>query len=255
MTADSRPDLIPLARPPIFTLSAFGDEVAADNGDRLDVLAAEDIHVIWKLLRRLGHDVLDLDPRALAHAAGLLRARGLARLRRCCPVADVAHPPPRPCACFASTARCAAAAALNVLFSWHLLFYVRRATARPPSAPPSLTASAPDRVAPPAPGMTLLLEREVRASTEARLTHFSRPAQAVFASSALRFRLRFQRDSSQSGVRPMAEAWPLLAATLPTSTHVKDAVFATVPSAPPARATARSPPYSRRWRHAATRAS
>jgi sugar phosphate isomerase/epimerase len=59
----------------IFTLSAFGDEIADDLETQLDVLAAEGIAAL-ELRGAWGQNILDLDQAQLARAATLLRARG-----------------------------------------------------------------------------------------------------------------------------------------------------------------------------------
>ncbi|HEY7780584.1 MAG TPA: sugar phosphate isomerase/epimerase family protein [Ktedonobacterales bacterium] len=221
MTADSGPDLIPLARPPIFTLSAFGDEVADDLETQLDVLAAEDVHHL-ELRGAWGHNVLDLDPRALAHAAGLLRARGFAVSAIASPVGKSSLIRRRVHELARLDRAIAAAEALNTRFIRIFSFYVRRATAtRQRAAVVDRLGALTDRAA--RAGMTLLLENESRlyGDTPDRCLDLLR----TIASSALRFAFD-PANFVQTGVRPMAEAWPLLADYV-AHVHIKDAVFAT----------------------------
>ena len=60
---------------PIFTLSAFGDEIDADLATQLDALAADDIHHL-ELRSAWGANVLDLDAAQLKQARQLLDERG-----------------------------------------------------------------------------------------------------------------------------------------------------------------------------------
>jgi sugar phosphate isomerase/epimerase len=226
MTADSGrgpdpADLARPARPPIFTLSAFGDEVADDLAAQLGVLAREDIHHV-EIRGAWGRNVLDLDPSALARAADLLRARGFAVSAIGSPVGK-SPLTRRPAYERARLDRAIAAAeALNTRRIRVFSFSVRRIAApRGRAAVVDRLGALTDRAA--HAGMTLLLENETRlyGDTPERCLDLLQ----TIASPALRFAFD-PANFVQAGVRPMADAWPLLAEYV-AHVHIKDAVFAT----------------------------
>jgi len=59
-----------------FTLSAFGDEIAADLAEQLDVMQREDIPAL-EFRAAWGTNILDLSDDQVRQAKGLLDARGM----------------------------------------------------------------------------------------------------------------------------------------------------------------------------------
>lgn len=205
---------------PIFTLSAFGDEIDADLATQLDVLAAEGVHHL-ELRGAWGKNVLDLDAGELARARALLDERGfgvsaigspigkshldqgrefeVARLERAVRAADILG------------------TRLIRVFSFYL------PTPEPERYRDEVLARM-SRLAQraEAEGVVLLHENEKEIYGDVP----SRCAEIIAAANSAALRNAFDpANFVQCGVRPMDEAWPLLADAT-THIHIKDAVFA-----------------------------
>lgn len=210
-----------LTRPAIFTFSAFGDEVADDLATQLDVLAAEDIHHL-EFRGAWGRNVLDLDSAALARAADLLRARGFAVSAIGSPIGK-SRLIRRPAYELGRLERAIAAAdRLDTRLIRVFSFYVRPAdAARRRQAVLDRLGALVERAA--HTGVLLLLENETRlyADLPARCLDLVRTIDLPA------LRLAFDpANFVQAGIRPMTDAWPLLADYV-THLHIKDADLAT----------------------------
>ncbi|MCW5854069.1 MAG: sugar phosphate isomerase/epimerase [Anaerolineae bacterium] len=205
---------------PIFTLSAFGDEIDADLATQLDVLLSEGVHHL-ELRAAWGKNVLDLDAGELQRARALLDERGFTvsaigspigkshldhrrefeveRLERSVRVADVLG------------------TRLIRIFSFYL----------PTPEPERYTDEVLARMTllarrAEAEGVVLLHENEKEIYGDVP----SRCAAILAAANSPALRNAFDpANYVQCGVRPMDEAWPLLADAT-THIHIKDAVFA-----------------------------
>ena len=205
---------------PIFTLSAFGDEIDADLATQLDLLAALDVHHL-EFRAAWGKNVLDLDAAELQRARALLDERGfgisavgspigksqldhrrefeVGRLERAVRAADVLG------------------SRLIRVFSFYL----------PTPDPDRYRDEVLERMClltrrAEAEGVVLLHENEKEIYGDVP----TRCAEILAAADSPALRNAFDpANYVQCGVGPMDEAWPLLADAT-THIHIKDAVFA-----------------------------
>jgi sugar phosphate isomerase/epimerase len=204
----------------IFRLSAFGDEVADDLATQLDVLAGE--HIGWLELRGAwGKNVLELGDDELAQVRALLDARGFGVSAIGSPIGKSALTEPPGYEEARLERALHAADALGTRLVRVFSYFV---------APDGATAARDEvldrlsrltmRAA--ARQMTLLLENEkgVYGDTSVRC----HDVLAAIASPALRQAFD-PANFVQVGVRPLRDAWPLLA-PYTTHVHVKDARLA-----------------------------
>ncbi len=205
---------------PLFTLSAFGDEIDADLATQLDVLASEGIRHL-ELRGAWGRNVLDLDAGQLARAGALLRERGFGVSAIGSPIGKSSLDQPPAFEIERLERAIVAAEALGTRLIRVFSFYV---------APGQAEGQREEVLA----RMRLLVERAERAGVT--LVHENE--KDIYGDTAVRCRdlleqidtpaLRMAFDPAnfvQVGVRPMAEGWPLLA-DYTTHIHIKDAVFA-----------------------------
>jgi sugar phosphate isomerase/epimerase len=202
-----------------FRVSAFGDEIADDLATQLDVLAGE--RIAWLELRGAwGKNVLDLSDGDLAQARSLLAARGFAISAVGSPVGKSGLSEPRAFEEARLDRAVHVAAALGTRLIRVFSFFVPPhdfQTSRDEVLEriSRLTARAAERE------MTLVLENEkgVYGDTPARCRDL---LDAVGSPS-----LRQAFDPAnfvQVGVRPMQDAWPVLA-PYTAHVHIKDARF------------------------------
>jgi sugar phosphate isomerase/epimerase len=203
-----------------FTLSAFGDEIDQDLETQLDVLASEGVYGL-ELRGAWGRNVLDLDADQLAEASSLLQKYGFTVSAVASPIgkSDLDRPP-----AFELDRLERAIAAADILgtpliriFS----FFVAPGEAAQHRdeilARMAGLAHRAERA-----GVTLVHENEKGIYGD--VAERCRDLLASVASPALRMAFD-PANFVQCGVRPMAEAWPLLADAV-THVHIKDAVFA-----------------------------
>jgi sugar phosphate isomerase/epimerase len=201
----------------IFRLSAFGDEVAADLATQLDVLAGE--HIGWLELRGTwGKNVLELGDDELTQVRTLLDARGFGVSAIGSPIGKSALTEPRGYEEARLERALHVAEALGTRLIRVFSYFV---------APDGATAARDEvlerlgRLTRRAAGlqMTLLLENEkgVYGDTPARCHDLL----AAIASPALRQTFD-PANFVQMGVRPLRDAWPLLA-PYTSHVHIKDA--------------------------------
>lgn len=203
----------------VFVLSAFGDEIAADLAVQLDVLSALDIHHV-ELRGAWGRNVLDLDGDDLARAKTLLDERGFGVSAIGSPVGKSAVSESRDFELGRLERAIRAADALGTRLIRVFSFYVANDEAEQwrdkVLARMALLSERAEHA-----GVTLLHENEkdIFGDTAARCHDLL----ATINSPALR--LAFDpANFVQVGVRPMADAWPLLAEYV-RHVHIKDAVF------------------------------
>jgi sugar phosphate isomerase/epimerase len=202
------------------TLSAFGDEAADDLAEQLDVLGGEGLRYL-ELRGAWGRNVLDFDHDDLARARALLDGRGFGVSAIGSPIGKSPLSEPRAFELARLERAITAAEAFGTRLIRVFSFYVPEGQAEQHRdevlermrALAGRAASA---------GVTLLHENEkaIYGDTPERcrdlLEQVDSPA------------LRMAFDPAnfvQVGVRPMAEAWPLLA-DYTSHIHIKDAVFA-----------------------------
>jgi sugar phosphate isomerase/epimerase len=203
-----------------FTLSAFGDEIAADLGEQLDLLASEDIHHL-ELRSAWGINVIDLSSEQLAQAAEMLQERGFGVSAIGSPVGKSPIDAPPEYEQERLARAIAAAEALGTHNIRIFSFYVPQGRAaefrdevlRRMAALIDQAARA---------GITLLHEneREIYGDTAERCHDLM----ASIDSPTLRMAFD-PANFVQVGVRPMETAWPLLA-DYTVHVHIKDALFA-----------------------------
>ena len=204
----------------LVTLSAFGDEIADDLETQLDVLAAERIFHL-ELRGAWGQNVLDLSDEQLQQADILLRERGFGVSAIGSPIGKSDLSKPVSLELGRLDRAIVAAQALDTRFIRVFSFYVTPSEAvQQRDEVLTRMRMLAERAA--AAGMTLVHENEkgIYGDTAERchdlITSVGSPA------------LRQAFDPAnfvQVGVKPMAEAWPLLAdATV--HVHIKDALFA-----------------------------
>lgn len=200
-------------------LSAFGDEIDSDLAVQLDALSALDIHHL-ELRGAWCRNVLDLEEEELARTKALLDERGFGVSAIGSPIGKSALSEPRAFEVERLGRAIRAADALGTRLIRVFSFYVANEEAEQRRdevlARMALLTERAERA-----GVTLLHENEkgIYGDTAARchdlLTSIDSPA----------LRLAFDpANFVQAGVRPVAEAWPLLAEYV-THVHIKDAVF------------------------------
>jgi 3-dehydroshikimate dehydratase len=204
-----------------FTLSAFGDEIAADFAEQLDVMQREGIPAL-EFRAAWGTNILDLSDEQAQQAKGLLDARGMHVSAIGSPIGKVK---------------------ITDDFGAHLQRFRRAlAVAEMLDAPririfsffiPAGEDAARDR--------TAVMDRLLmltQLAEEAGVTLWHENEKEIYGDIATRSadihttirspHLRAAFDPAnfiQCGVRPMDEAWPLLA-DVSTHIHIKDAVLA-----------------------------
>lgn len=203
-----------------FTLSAFGDEIADDLVEQLDVLASEAVYGL-ELRGAWGRNVLDFDAADLRRARELLDTRGFT-------VSAVGSPigkSPIDGAPDFEIGRLERAAAAAETLGTRLIrifsFFVPPGQAADYREPVMERMAALARRATEL-GVTLVHENErgIYGDTGDRCHDLLRTVD----SPALRAAFD-PANFVQCGVRPMVDAWPLLADYV-THVHIKDAVFA-----------------------------
>jgi sugar phosphate isomerase/epimerase len=203
----------------LFTLSAFGDEIADDLVTQLEVLASEGISHL-ELRGAWGQNVLALDDAQLARAAAMLRERGFGVSAIGSPIGKSGLDQPRAFELERLERAIAAADALGTRLIRVFSFYVPPGqAARHREEVIERMAALADRAA--RAGVTLVHEneKEIYGDTAERCQDIL----ATIDSPALRMAFD-PANFVQVGVRPIAEAWPRLA-EYTTHVHIKDAVF------------------------------
>jgi sugar phosphate isomerase/epimerase len=206
---------------PLFTLSAFGDEIAEDLDAQLDLLASEGIRYL-ELRNAWGIGVLDLDEAQLARVGDRLRERGFAISAIGSPIGKSSLEQPRAFELERLRRAIFVAQALGTRLIRIFSFYVPAgAAAAQRDEVLARIGALVEQAA--AAGMTLLHENErgIYGDTPERCSDLL----ATIDAPALRMAFD-PANFVQVGARPMAEAWPLLA-DYTTHVHIKDAVFAT----------------------------
>jgi sugar phosphate isomerase/epimerase len=203
-----------------FTLSAFGDEIADDLATQLDVLVSEGVRHL-ELRGAWGKNVLDLDQGELRRARSLLDERGCGVSAVGSPIGKSRLDQPRtfePERLERAIAACEALGTRNIrIFS----FFVPEGGAAEHREEVLERLGALARRAGQA-GVNLLHEneKEIYGDTGERC----RDLLETIGSPALRMAFD-PANFVQCGVRPMEQAWPILAEYV-THVHIKDAVFA-----------------------------
>ncbi|HJZ47277.1 MAG TPA: sugar phosphate isomerase/epimerase family protein [Roseiflexaceae bacterium] len=202
-----------------FTLSAFGDEIADDLATQLDLLASEGIYHL-ELRGAWGQNVLALDDAQLARAAALLRERGFGVSAIGSPIGKSGLDQPPTFELDRLERAIAAADALGTRLIRVFSFYVPAGqAARHRDEVLERMARLTERAA--QAGVTLVHENEkgIYGDTAER-------CQDVLATiNAPALRMAFDpANFVQVGVRPMLEAWPILA-EYTTHVHIKDALL------------------------------
>ena len=205
---------------PEFILSAFGDEIAADLAEQLDVLESEGVRHL-ELRAAWGRNVLDLDEAQLALAASMLRERGFGVSAIGSPIGKSSIEQPREYEQERLRRAIAAAEALGTRLIRVFSFYV----------PAGRAAEHRDEV-------LARMAALAKAAAQANVTLLHENEREIYGDTAERCRdiletvgspaLRMAFDPAnfvQVGVRPMEQAWPLLA-DYTTHIHIKDAMFA-----------------------------
>jgi sugar phosphate isomerase/epimerase len=202
-----------------FILSAFGDEIAADLAEQLDVLESEGVRHL-ELRAAWGRNVLDLDEAQLARAAGMLRERGFGVSAIGSPIGKSSIEQPRAYELDRLRRAITAAEALGTPLIRVFSFYVPAGRAAEHRDEVLARMAALAETAAHA-NMTLLHEneREIYGDTAERC----RDILETVGSPALRMAFD-PANFVQVGVRPMDQAWPLLA-DYTTHIHIKDALF------------------------------
>jgi sugar phosphate isomerase/epimerase len=201
-------------------LSAFGDEIADDLATQLDVLASEGVRHL-ELRGAWGKNVLDLDADELRRARALLDERGFGVSAVGSPIgkSQLSQPPSFELGRLErAVAACDALGTRNIrVFSFFVPAGRAAEHREEVLARMGALAEAAGRA-----GVVLLHEneKEIYGDTGERC----RDLMASVGSPALRMAFD-PANFVQCGVRPMAEAWPLLADDV-THVHIKDAVFA-----------------------------
>ena len=205
---------------PIFTLSAFGDEIDADLATQLDVLAAEGVRHL-ELRGAWGKNVLDLDAAELQRARALLdeRSFGVSAIGSPIGKSQLDHRREFEVGRLERAVRAADVLGTRLIrvFSFHL------PTPEPERYRDEVLARMRQLARrAEAEGVVLLHENEKGIYGDVP----SRCAEIIAAANSPALRNAFDpANYVQCGVRPMDEAWPLLADAT-THIHIKDAVFA-----------------------------
>jgi sugar phosphate isomerase/epimerase len=202
-----------------FTLSAFGDEITDDLGGQLAVLASEQVFFL-ELRGAWGQNVLDLSPEDLERAAAMLQSQGFGVSAIGSPIGKSTLDRPREFELERLERAIRAAEALGTRMIRVFSFYVTHEQAAQQREEVlermgMLTHRAEQA------GLTLVHENEkeifgdIPSRCHDLLSSINSPA------------LRMAFDPAnfvQCGVRPMQEAWPILA-DLTTHVHIKDALL------------------------------
>jgi len=202
-----------------FVLSAFGDEVADDLATQLDVLASEGVHYL-EIRGAWGRNILDLDAAQLKQADVLLRERGFGVSAIATPIGKSRLTEPREFELERLDRAIAVAMALDTRLIRVFSFFVE-AGAQEQHRDEVLArmAGLTERAA--AAGMTLVHENEKEIYGDVP----ERCREIMDAVAAPALRMAFDpANFVQVGVRPMEQAWPLLA-DFTTHVHIKDAIF------------------------------
>lgn len=202
-----------------FTLSAFGDEIADDLATQLDVLASEGVRHL-ELRGAWGANVLDLGADGLRRARGLLDERGFGVSAVGSPIGKSQLDQPRSFEIERlerAVAACDALGTRNIRVFSFFVPHGRAADYRDEVL--ARMGALAERAA--REGVMLLHEneKEIYGDTAERCHDLL----ASVDSPALRMAFD-PANFVQCGVRPMAEAWPLLAEHV-THVHIKDAVL------------------------------
>jgi len=203
-----------------FTLSAFGDEIDNDLETQLDVLASEGIFAL-ELRGAWGRNVLDLDADQLAEAKSLLQKYGFRVSAIGSPIGKSALSQPPAFEQERLERAIADGDALDTRLIRVFSFFVPEGEAEAHRdeviSRMEVLADQAGRV-----GVTLVHEneKEIYGDTAERCLDLLQTIDS------LTLRMAFDpANFVQVGVRPMDEAWPLLANYV-THVHIKDAVFA-----------------------------
>ncbi len=203
-----------------FTLSAFGDEIDQDLATQLDVLASEDVHHL-EFRAAWGHNVLELDQAQLKQARDLLRERGFAVSAIGSPIGKSELTRPRTFELERLQRAIAAAEALDTRLIRVFSFFMPQGEADSHRDEVLERMAALAEQAAQA-GMTLVHENEKEIYGDVP----ERCRELLEAVNSPALQMAFDpANLVQVGVRPMQEAWPLLA-DYTTHIHIKDAVFA-----------------------------
>jgi sugar phosphate isomerase/epimerase len=201
-----------------FTLSAFGDEIADDLAEQLDLLAAEGVYSL-ELRGAWGKNVLDLSAAELRQARALLDERGFGVSAIASPIGKSRLDQPRAFELERLERATVAAAVLGAEMVRVFSFYY----AGPPESVrdevlfrmAQLTERAERS------GLTLVHENEKDIYGDLP----SRCHDIISSIGSPALRMAFDpANFVQCGVQPFRDAWPLLA-DLTTHIHIKDAVF------------------------------
>ncbi len=201
-----------------FTLSAFGDEIADDLAEQLDLLAEEGVHHL-ELRGVWGKNVLDLSAAELRQARAMLDERGFGVSAIASPIGKSRLDQPRSFELERLERATIAAAVLGTekirIFSFYyagppesvrdeVLFRIAQLTERAERS-----------------GLTLVHENEKDIYGDLP----SRCQDMISSIGSPALRMAFDpANFVQCGVQPFSDAWPLLA-DLTTHVHIKDAVF------------------------------
>lgn len=203
-----------------FTVSAFGDEVADDLAQQLDVLTDCDLR-FDEFRAAWGRNVLDLSDAEVARAADLLRERGFGVSAVASPIGKSSLDQPRAFELDRLERAIAVARALGTSLIRVFSFYVEPGTAE---------AHREEVLA----RMGLLAERAERAGVilvheNERGIYGDTPERCLDVLSSVRSpALRQTFDPAnfvQAGVHPMRDAWPILQPYV-AHVHIKDARLA-----------------------------
>ena len=203
-----------------FTLSAFGDEIAADLQTQLDVLAADGVRYL-ELRGAWDTNVIELGPGRLREAKQLLDASGFGVSAIGSPIGKSELERPESYELDRLDRAIEAAGVLETSMIRVFSYWVPagEAAAFRDSVLRRMALLA-ERAA--AAGVTLVLENErgIYGDTPERCLDLLQSIE----SPALRMAFD-PANFVQCGFRPMSDAWPLLAGYV-THVHIKDAVFA-----------------------------
>ncbi len=202
-----------------FTLSAFGDEIDQDLATQLDVLGSENVYHL-ELRGAWGHNVLEFDDAQLRQARDLLRERGFGVSAIGSPIGKSELSQPRLFEVERLERAMNAAEVLGTRLIRVFSFFV----------PEGQAAEHRDEVLE---RMRMLTER----ASQAGMTLVHENEKEIYGDVPERCRdimeqidspaLRMAFDPAnfvQVGVRPMEQAWPLLA-DYTTHVHIKDALL------------------------------
>jgi 3-dehydroshikimate dehydratase len=206
--------------PASFTLSAFGDEIDNDLETQLDVLASEGIYAL-ELRGAWGRNVLDLDTDQLAEAGELLQKFGFVVSAIGSPIgkSQLTQPPEFELERLERAINAAQALGTRNIRVFSFFVSPGEAMANRDEVISRMKTLAQRAEAA---GATLLHENEKEIYGDSA----ERCRDLLDAVASPSLRMAFDpANFVQVGVRPMDEAWPLLADDT-VHVHIKDAVFA-----------------------------